>query len=233
MIPSTQLWCGEPELLVQKVYACATELFGQDKRDLIYARQFYGVQWFSPQKNQYSRSDLEPLFDKLSLQVLEGDRTLIILEHADTLSITCANSLLKLLEEPPLGYHFILLAQRRDLLLPTIQSRCVITEFFAQEEKQRFIMLLALFKNPTVGMQVHVMQELEKTGINEYQTKLALDELYNYWAAQYQRFLLENNDKDLRHAERMMRTVAYVAEHPPMPGSVKLFWRTLYLLMAL
>ena len=48
---------------------------------------------------------------------------LVIIEHADALNINAANALLKLLEEPSLQTHFILLVDNHRLLLPTIRSR--------------------------------------------------------------------------------------------------------------
>lgn len=47
-----------------------------------------------------------------------------IIEKADTLSDEAAAAFLKTLEEPPPGVVFILLAERPDKMLPTIQSRC-------------------------------------------------------------------------------------------------------------
>jgi DNA polymerase-3 subunit delta' len=50
----------------------------------------------------------------------------IILEEAHKLNPAAANALLKMLEEPPDGYAFLLTATATDLLLPTIRSRCRI-----------------------------------------------------------------------------------------------------------
>lgn len=47
-----------------------------------------------------------------------------IFHGVDTLTDQAANSLLKLLEEPPAGTHLILLASRAGSVLPTILSRC-------------------------------------------------------------------------------------------------------------
>ncbi|HXG23934.1 MAG TPA: hypothetical protein VNJ09_05210 [Chthonomonadales bacterium] len=52
-----------------------------------------------------------------------GRRRVYILERAETLNIAAANSLLKVLEEPPPYALFLLLAPHPDRLLPTILSR--------------------------------------------------------------------------------------------------------------
>lgn len=55
-----------------------------------------------------------------------GRRRVYILEQADTLTEAAANSLLKVLEEPPPYALFLLLAPHTSHVLPTIVSRCQI-----------------------------------------------------------------------------------------------------------
>lgn len=230
---ATQLWIGEHEALVQKVYVLATEVFGGAHQESICNRQFYGVHWFSPEKNNYTKADLEPLFHRLSFGLGPDEIGYVVLEHADLLSVICANSLLKLLEEPPVGYSIILLAENKDMILPTIRSRCIISEFYSPDVDQDFVMFLSHFKNPVAGAHIQVMQDFEKTKMTEYQARRAVDELYRYWVDQHKKALLNQDELRVRKTERMMRICAHVAEQPPMPGGIKLFWRTLYLLMVL
>jgi len=51
-------------------------------------------------------------------------RKVFLLSPADTLNTNAANSLLKLLEEPPAGSHLLLVADRPSRLPATIRSRC-------------------------------------------------------------------------------------------------------------
>lgn len=231
-IPTTQLWLGEHNFLLQKTYAYATSLFGIDKKELIIARQFHKINWFAPEKNQYTKADLEPIFYQTSFALDPQEHHLIILEHADMLTSACANMLLKLLEEPPIGYHFILLAQRIDTILPTIRSRSIITDY-GFEQKSQCEHFLHFFKNPRPGNHIQVMQELEKIKITEYQSRLFVDQLLTYWSDQYIRALKEQNSVALKRSDRMMRICQHALEHPPMPGSNKIFWRNIYLFMTL
>jgi DNA polymerase-3 subunit delta' len=48
----------------------------------------------------------------------------ILVEDAHRLNGPSANMLLKILEEPPAGTHFILVTHRPEAMLPTIRSRC-------------------------------------------------------------------------------------------------------------
>lgn len=52
-----------------------------------------------------------------------GDRKIVILENADRMQDPSSNSLLKILEEPPAGVTLMLLATRREGIIPTVQSR--------------------------------------------------------------------------------------------------------------
>jgi len=54
----------------------------------------------------------------------EGTRRVIVIDGAEKLTPQAANSLLKILEEPPGGAIFILIAPGPEGLLPTIVSRC-------------------------------------------------------------------------------------------------------------
>jgi DNA polymerase-3 subunit delta' len=51
-------------------------------------------------------------------------RSIVIVDLADELGRSAANSLLKLLEEPPQGAALFLLSRAPSLLLPTLRSRC-------------------------------------------------------------------------------------------------------------
>ncbi len=59
----------------------------------------------------------------LSPMIAEG--RVFIIDFAHTMNANAQNALLKVLEEPPMGVHFILLARSASQLLQTIRSRCV------------------------------------------------------------------------------------------------------------
>ncbi|WP_415183939.1 DNA polymerase III subunit delta' [Phaeovulum sp.] len=60
----------------------------------------------------------------LHLSAAEGGRRVVIVDAADDMNPNAANALLKLLEEPPSGVTFLLIAHQPAGLLPTIRSRC-------------------------------------------------------------------------------------------------------------
>jgi hypothetical protein len=76
------------------------------------------------------RSNPEPgtvrrLVSDLALLPVEGGRRIAIIERADRLNEDAQSALLKILEEPPDGVTIVLCADRDDMLLPTVLSRCV------------------------------------------------------------------------------------------------------------
>lgn len=58
-----------------------------------------------------------------------GGKRVCIIEEADRMNEQAANSLLKLLEEPPLGLLLLLISAKPHALLPTILSRCSVLKF--------------------------------------------------------------------------------------------------------
>jgi DNA polymerase-3 subunit delta' len=68
-----------------------------------------------------------------------GRRRVFIVEDADVMSEPAENALLKILEEPPLFSHIILLAENLAQILPTIKSRCQVLTFLpvSDEEVER------------------------------------------------------------------------------------------------
>lgn len=60
----------------------------------------------------------------LSKKPAISSRRAIVIDAADDFETSTSNALLKSLEEPPEGCHFLLVSHSADRLLPTIRSRC-------------------------------------------------------------------------------------------------------------
>jgi len=61
---------------------------------------------------------------RLGFGAHEGRYRIVLIPNAEKMTVQAANSVLKLLEEPPAGWVFFLTASDPTLLLPTIVSRC-------------------------------------------------------------------------------------------------------------
>ena len=73
---------------------------------------------------------MHDLIAKAAFGPVLGRRKICIINEADTLNQEAANAFLKLLEEPPSGWLFILVAAQRERLLPTILSRLIQVRFY-------------------------------------------------------------------------------------------------------
>lgn len=67
--------------------------------------------------------------DRLMQSSFEGGRRVCIILLAERMNAPTANSILKILEEPPADVHFILTAESLSSVLPTITSRCTVVPF--------------------------------------------------------------------------------------------------------
>jgi len=64
------------------------------------------------------------IIKRTNLRPFRGRRKIFIIRDASNLTPEAGNSLLKILEEPPLNCLFILITSKEHLILPTIISRC-------------------------------------------------------------------------------------------------------------
>ena len=75
-----------------------------------------------------------------------GNKKVVILENADRMQEGARNALLKILEEPPHDFHFILVTTRLGAVLPTIKSRVRAYSFSGRSKKQSQIVLKRIFR---------------------------------------------------------------------------------------
>lgn len=194
----------------------------------VLARQYHNLYWLTPEKQTYTVAQLEPIAMISSLQRSPDDKFYFVIEQADMLSLSSAHQLLKILEEPPCGYFFILLAERADMLLPTIVSRCVVQMLSSDAAVyDNFIQLLL---QPTTTP-TPFMKEFERRKITEYETRALLDQLLRTIKERYQQALQENNSAAIKTYADRIALIEKSFVTLPMPGSAKIFWRNLYLQM--
>ena len=75
-------------------------------------------------KTEIGIDDIRALQRLASLPPYEGQYKVFIIDDAEYLSTEAANSLLKILEEPPQRVVWLLLAAEEERMLPTVISRC-------------------------------------------------------------------------------------------------------------
>lgn len=82
-----------------------------------------------PDKRDISVEQLRDLQHELALRPYEAPRKACIIDPAERMSVSAANSLLKTLEEPPGDALIILLTENAGMLLSTVRSRCQLIRF--------------------------------------------------------------------------------------------------------
>lgn len=73
---------------------------------------------------QISVDRIRALNDFVANTAYRGHAKVILISPAEAMHPSASNALLKILEEPPRGTHFLLVSHLADRLLPTIRSRC-------------------------------------------------------------------------------------------------------------
>ena len=96
---------------------------------LVEAEKFTGVELLQPKGVTYKIEQMRELQKICYYNKSEGEYRIFILPEAERMTLQAANSMLKLLEEPPPGNIFIFTTKNTAAVLPTILSRCRIIKF--------------------------------------------------------------------------------------------------------
>ena len=75
-------------------------------------------------KQEIGVDEIRKLKSFFNLSATDGGRRVVIVDSADEMTVSAANALLKLLEEPPADVTILLISHQPSRLLPTIRSRC-------------------------------------------------------------------------------------------------------------
>lgn len=235
MISLAQLWIGKPIIVYTNTIQYLQQQFCKNQGCSVCTtcfqikqQQHHAVLWLEPEKTQYTISSLEPIFKTISYACADDQPFFIILQKADLLTHLCANSLLKSLEEPPTGYHFILLAEREDQILPTIHSRCVVKQFKDKTELADQSPLFTFFTMKNANP-LHFLQIVEKENLSDRQAFQLIETIIEFWQTKYQTALHNNDQEKAARVEQKLILLTAALEKPPMPGSAKLFLKNLFL----
>lgn len=181
-------------------------------------QQFYAMRWFC--NDAYNVEDIQDIFDITKLSLQPDEKFIFVIEHAEYLNEYASNKLLKLLEEPPHGYHFLLLTSNAHRILPTIRSRCVIENLYSSKQ-QVTNQLVQCFTSALLAP-AEFLTYITKLDINEHDTRAYLEEIIHFWLALYAQEKTE-------YKERVISLLQQSFEQLPMSGGSKIFWKNFYL----
>jgi DNA polymerase-3 subunit delta' len=129
---------GAGKILAAKAMAkalnCATRLQGDACDRCPSCRKNNGgnhpqVHFLGPSGNSIKISQVRDLQERIKYKHFDGPYQAVIIDLFDTITPQAANSILKVLEEPPAETVFILIAGQTSGILPTILSRCQAIRF--------------------------------------------------------------------------------------------------------
>lgn len=229
-----QLWVGSQDAVVACVEYMVQKLFCFNNGcnvciecHKIRTHQHHALMWITPERG-YTRELIEPILHVITLQRAKDEPFFFVLQNADFLSENCANALLKSIEEPPLGYHFILIAERKQMVLPTIRSRCLLYTIDQKESTSQHQSLFDHFTKQRLLTGHQFLQTLETTEINERESIELLDALLAHWRMKLHTALKEDGISN-KKIMNILNILIKATQKPPMPGSSKLFWKNLFL----
>ncbi len=229
-LPPAQLFIGQQtqtlaavEKLLQSILcnnnSCNTCITCMQIRE----KQHHAIMGLHPEKN-YTLEQLDDLFAALTFQQEPGKHFFFIIQKADFLTAACANKLLKPMEEPPAGYHFILLAEHPEQILPTITSRCIIHTLNNTALPSISHPLYEVFTQNLIASN-EFSKILDTTNINDRESIELFDQILRYWQKTY------SNNHDQK-ALSIIQKLHMLQLQLPMPGSSITFWRNVYMKLA-
>ncbi len=193
---------------------------------MIRTHKHHHLLWLAPEK-KYTLEDLEPISHTIGFTLELTDHFFFVLEKAELLTTACANSLLKLVEEPAPGYHFLFLAHQAHLVLPTIRSRCHILYTQPTDRKISIPFLRHFMETSTSA--ASFLKDLQTDSPEDHEVPVCIDILLQHWIKYSMQALGSNDPQTLLQARSMIALLEETTRSLPMPGSAKIFWRNLFL----
>jgi DNA polymerase III delta prime subunit len=226
--PSVLLFCN-PHLSVlertaesfiaQKLCPTGEKLCHCRSCRLIKEHQSSSMLWLLPESS-YTNEEIKPIAHRASFEQQPEAPFFFVLAHPEKLLPGAANSLLKLLEEPPANYYFILLSTNLEHVLPTIKSRSQIVSIatepqFASSKQLHPIedWLKNSFKNAAITPKSFDAL-LAKNCPDHQETKQIIEAILAIAP---------------RNEPRLIQFCFNLLNNLPAQGGSKLFWRNCYL----
>ncbi len=181
--------------------------------------------WLSPER-EYTTKDIAVIFEKAHLALQPDEHFFFILTAAHLLTATTANRLLKLMEEPPEGFHFLLLTTNSRAVLPTIVSRCHVLRLRDEAEQPQHP-LTSFFTSSTPGSNLMSFDAAVRDHAPSHIDALAIvHEALAHYEKQIHAAASDGKPCDALLAIHTHLT--NVLKRPPQNGSGPLFLRSVY-----
>lgn len=227
---SVTLFIGNADQTRAAIIAWAGNQLHEPSPTYSWAQQHHYIRWYDAQNEGYKRASLDTLLKEVFRTRDSNAPLLIILESIQTCSTSSANSLLKLLEEPPAHVLFALSAPTRESVLPTIASRALIKHIEKSNRKNIDSELASILTTTNKTTQEAFTKALERSQETEKSFQETFDAIFEIWFERWQAARNTPGSPEYQRADRVLKMLTFALEQPPMPGSQKHFWRNIYLL---
>lgn len=158
------------------------------------------VQTISPAGAQTKIDQMKELRRSANYAPVMGKWKVVVIEQADTLNESAANSILKTLEEPPSFLIIILLSKNPVLILPTIRSRCLSVRFANVNAEELVNALITRFGADTEEAKFLAAYSEGRPGIA---ISLVGNETFFEWRRQVVELAIKALTSDVRYALRL------------------------------
>lgn len=231
------VWVSDPETVHQEIthhlqaIFCKADGCGTCVSCMQIVQKDHPFVRFIDPEGSYTVDDIDEILDQVKFQLDSHEHRFFIFYRAHELSAACSNRLLKTIEEPHRGYHFVFLATRTDTMLPTILSRCFFKEFVHQHIQSPYQEIMQPFMDQSFNQPATFARLVDKFDIKEQESKEIIDELIAHFY-QKMKFLHQQSSKDMATIETSMDSLIILKNQlPQLPvqGSSKIFWKNLYL----
>ena len=134
---------GEAGMGKKTVARLLAEKLTADSKGAVLRGEHPDVLWLAPKEKgkQIPVDEVRSFRREAYVLPNQSPKKVLIIDQCQCLNESGQNAILKILEEPPAHAVFLLLADSREAMLPTIRSRCVIWELQPVEEAEGIALL--------------------------------------------------------------------------------------------
>lgn len=232
---SSHLWISDPVTVEQQIIsALQTDLCNQSgckscsTCSQINTKIHPWITWLKPE-NSYLIEQIDQVIESVQFLLDSQEKRYFIFTQAHELTSTCCNRLLKTIEEPHAGYHFIFTTHRPQELLPTLKSRCFVQQFQSQSNQHTYHEIIQPFIEDRLNNPIQFMKLVDKQQIKESSTKEIVDLLIEHFHHKLKLSVQNNDAQEQKKYIDIMIILKKSLLQLPLQGSHKLFWKNLYL----
>lgn len=186
------------------------------------------ITWLVPE-NSYVIEQIDEIIQATQFLLAAKEKRFFIFTQAHELTAICCNRLLKTVEEPHPGYHFIFITHRPQELLQTLQSRCFIQTFQPQLNEHNYHEIIEPFIEMNLKNPNQFMKLIDKQQIKESLTKEVIDLIFEYFYKKLKESVQNNNTQDQTTYLAYLSIIKKAFLQLPIQGSYKLFWKNIFI----